>query len=336
MRGETAEQETPTDKAPSIVVVIPCHNARDTIIGVLDEIGPLAQVIYVVDDACPQGSGDHVEAHCNDPRVRVLRREKNGGVGGAMATGYRQALRDGATIVVKMDGDGQMDAALLPRLVQPLLAGFADYAKGNRFAARYQMRLQLQKQMPLTRRFGNSVLSFVHKSMSGYWNIMDPTNGYSAVHRVALESIDLDKVARGYFFENDMLFQLSLINAVVRDVPMPARYNEAPSNLRVRRVLWEFPPLIFNRFCRRIFYKYFINDFNVASLELLAGLPLVLAGTLYGAYRWIGGITQGLENTAGTVMLCALPIILGFQLLLSAVSYDVSNVPKMPLCSGLE
>ena len=324
------------EKAPRIAVVIPCYNTRQTISDVLKEIGPLVQMIYVVDDACPQGTGDYVEAHCDDKRVKVLRCEQNKGVGGAMTLGYRQALQDGAAIIVKMDGDGQMDAALLPRLVGPLLAGFADYTKGNRFAAPYQMRLQLQQQMPLTRRIGNSVLSFVHKAMSGYWNIMDPTNGYNAIHRVALENIDLDKVARGYFFENDMLFQLSLINAVVRDMPMPARYNETPSNLQVKRVLWEFPPLILNRFCKRIFYKYFINDFNVASLEMLVGMPLLLMGALYGSYRWIGGITHGLENTAGTVMLCALPIILGFQLLLSAVSYDISNVPKTPLCSGLE
>lgn len=326
----------PQEKSAHIAVVIPCYKVRDTILNVINEIGPLVQAIYVIDDACPQKSGAFVEENCRDARVRVLRCEKNLGVGGAMSKGYAQALQDGATVVVKMDGDGQMDAAFLPRLVGPLLNGSADYAKGNRFAAPYQMRLQLQQQMPLLRRFGNSVLSFVHKSMSGYWNIMDPTNGYSAIHHAALENIDLERVARGYFFENDMLFQLSLVNAVVRDVPMPARYGEALSNLQVRRVLWEFPPLIFNRFCKRIFYKYFINDFNVASLEMLIGLPLTLAGTIYGSYRWIGGILYGWENTSGTVMLCALPIILGFQMLLSAVSFDINNVPKVPLSSGLD
>ncbi|NEM74391.1 glycosyltransferase family 2 protein, partial [Escherichia coli] len=143
------------------------------ILQVIEEIGPLAQAIYVVDDGCPQESGAHVEAQCRDERVSVLRCEKNLGIGGAMRKGYQKALQDGATLVVKMDGYGQMDAAFLPHLVQPLLNGFADYTKGNRFAAPYQMRWQLQQQMPLLRRFGNSVLSFVHKSMSGYWNIMD-------------------------------------------------------------------------------------------------------------------------------------------------------------------
>jgi glycosyltransferase involved in cell wall biosynthesis len=323
------------EEAPRIAVVIPCYKARDTVGAVIQEIGPLVQAIYVVDDACPQKTGDYVAAHCDDPRVRVICSAENLGVGGAMAIGYSQALQDGATIVVKMDSDGQMDAALLPRLVQPVLVGHADYAKGNRFAAPYQMRRQLQREMPILRLIGNSVLSFLHKSMSGYWNIMDPTNGYSAIHRVALENIDLDKLSRGYFFENDLLFQLSLINAVVRDVPMPARYGSEQSNLQLKRVLCEFPPLILNRFCKRVFYKYFINDFNVASLELLIGLFLTSAGTLYGSYRWIAGLTRGLENTAGTVMLCALPIILGFQLLLSAVSYDINNVPKVPLNSGL-
>jgi len=314
-----------------IAVVVPCYKVKASICDVLHRIGPEVQAIYVVDDKCPQGTGDYVEANCTDARVVVLRHESNRGVGGAVVSGYCRALEDGADIVAKIDGDGQMDPALLPRLLQPILTGRADYTKGNRFAARYQMLNRTQRHMPLLRLLGNSVLSFLHKAVSGYWNIMDPTNGYCVIHRHALESINLRELAQGYFFENDMLFQLNLINAVVKDVPIPARYGDEESHLKVRQVLLAFPPLMIHRFCKRIVFKYFINDFNVASLEMLIGLPLIVAGATYGGYRWILGIQQGLENTAGTVMVSALPIILGFQLLLSVVSYDINNVPKTPL-----
>lgn len=318
-----------------LAVVIPCYKVRDSVGEVIQGVRSQVQAIYVVDDACPQDSGDHVEAR-GDPIVQVLRNERNLGVGGAMLRGYRQALQDGADIVIKMDGDGQMDPDLLPRLLRPIVAGQADYAKGNRFGAPRRTADASGRPMPPARLFGNSVLSFGHKAVSGYWNIMDPTNGYTAIGRAALEHLDLDALAHGYFFETDMLFQLNMIGAVVKDVPLPARYGDEQSSLRIGRVLREFPFLLLNRFVRRIFFKYFLFDFNVASLELLCGLPLFSGGVLYGLYRWIIGISHNQVNTAGTVMLGALPIILGFQLLLSAISYDINNVPKTPLGKDLE
>jgi glycosyltransferase involved in cell wall biosynthesis len=315
-----------------LAVVIPCYNVRDHILGVLAGIGPEVEAIYVVDDACPQRSGDFVEAESRDPRVRVFRHESNQGVGGAMAHGYRVALQDGATIVVKMDGDGQMDASLMPRLIEPLLRAQADYSKGNRMAGLFRARAA-SRPMPLTRLLGNGLLSFAHKAASGYWNIADPANGYTAIHRAALENLPLENLERGYFFENDMLFQLNLIEAVVRDVPMPAIYGVEKSNLRIGKVLWQFPPRLVLRCARRVATKYFVHDFNVGSLEMLCGTFLLTCGALWSLYHWIWGVAQSHINTPGTVMLGALPIIMGFQLLLSALSYDVQNVPRTPLCS---
>jgi dolichol-phosphate mannosyltransferase len=319
----------------NVAVVIPAYRARASIGGVVGRIGSEVDRIYVVDDACPQGTGDHVEASCTDLRVRVLRNPANLGVGGAMIRGYTEAIRDGADIVVKIDADGQMDPTLVPRLLQPLLARQADYVKGNRFAA-YARTLQLSRRaMPTVRWIGNSVLSFLHRAASGYWNIADPTNGYTAIHRYVLKGLDFQRMSRGFFFETDMLFQLNLLNAVVKDVPMPAVYGSGGTNLRIRRVMRDFPGLLLRRFVRRIAYKYLIYDFNVASVELLFGLALVTLGAAFGATRWIIGAVHGGENTAGTVMLSALPIILGFQLVLAAVSYDVANVPKTPLIRDL-
>jgi dolichol-phosphate mannosyltransferase len=325
----------PAPADPRIAVVIPCYRAASTIADVIARVPAVVGRIYVVDDGCPEATGDHAGREGADPRVRVLRNERNLGVGGATKRGYREALRDGAEVVVKLDADGQMNPAFIPLLVAPLLAGRADYAKGNRFAPPHrtprESAARESRPMPPVRRFGNSLLSFLHKGVTGYWRIVDPTNGYTAIHREALESIDLAAVADCYFFETDMLFQLNLADAVVQDVPLPAHYAGEISSLRLRSVLVRFPVLAVNRFLRRIGIKYFLHDFNVASLQMLLGLPLLLAGTVFGFYRWAEALRTGIPTTAGTVMFAALPIILGFQLLLSALSYDVFTTPRVPL-----
>ena len=319
----------------SVAVVIPCFRAATTVREVLARIGPSVNRIYVVDDACPDRSGEVAAAEPADPRLSVLRNDANLGVGGAMKRGYCSALDDGADIVVKIDADGQMDPALIDRLIAPIVAGRADFTKGNRFARLHRMPPgsdpRAVRSMPPVRRMGNNLLSFLHKAVTGYWNILDPANGYIAIHRRALESIDLDSVADCYFFETDMLFQLNLVDAVVEDVALPARYSGEVSSLRVRQVISRFPRLAVNRFLKRIWIKYFVQEFNVASLEILLGLPLLIFGSVLGLYKWMAALESGVANSAGTVMLAALPIIIGFQLLLSAVSYDVFHRPREPI-----
>jgi dolichol-phosphate mannosyltransferase len=331
--ASTGLRVQPNVAPPSVAAVIPCFQGRDTVVEVIRAIGPEVDRIYVVDDGCPDASGDYVARMCGDPRIVVLHNGRNLGVGGAMKHGYRRALADGAEILVKLDADGQMDPALITHLLAPIRAGTADYAKGNRFARPHLMPAgrPASAQMPFVRRVGNNILSFVHKAVTGYWNIYDPTNGYTAVHRDALAAIDLDAIADCYFFETDLLFQLNLAGAVVRDVPLPAVYSGEVSNLRVRVVLRRFPFLVASRFWKRIGIKYFAQDFNVASLEILLGLPLLLAGIVFGLWRWMAALDSGVANSAGTVMFAALPIIMGFQLLLAAVSYDVVHVPRDPI-----
>jgi len=198
-------------QAPRVAVVIPCYRVAAQVPGVIARIGPGVAAVYAVDDACPEHTGDRLARDCSDPRVRVLRHAANQGVGGAMVTGYRAALADGADIVVKLDGDGQMDPAEIERLIAPIAQGRADYTKGNRFH-----ELEMLRDMPRVRLFGNSMLSLVSKLASGYWDVMDPTNGFTAVHRDALALLPLDKIDRGYFFESDMLFRLYTVRAVVR------------------------------------------------------------------------------------------------------------------------
>jgi len=312
--------------APRIAVVVPCFRVADQVLGVLARVGPDIARIFVVDDACPEGSGDRVRKECTDARVTVLRHDTNRGVGGAMVTGYRAALVDGADIVVKVDGDGQMDPAFLPAIVQPIVAGHADYAKGNRF-----YDLELLRSMPAIRLVGNAVLSLVNKVASGYWDVMDPTNGFTAIHRTALSRLPLDKLDGGYFFESDMLFRLYTVRAVVCDVPMPSRYEGEPSSLRVGRVAVSFPFKYLRTAAKRAFYSYVLRDFNAATVQLILAIVLGAAGVAFGVAKWIESDATGHPATSGTVMLAALPIVIATQLLLSALNYDVGNVPRQPL-----
>ena len=250
----------------------------------------------------------------------------NQGVGGAVVTGYRRALADGYKVIVKMDGDNQMDPAHLPALVAPLLRGHADYAKGNRFFDVYSLNT-----MPTVRLLGNAGLSFLLKAVTGYWDIMDPTNGYTAIHRVALSRLPLDQIDRRYFFESDMLFRLATIRAVVQDIPMPAIYGDEVSNLKISRVLLDFPWKCAVRIFKRFFYRYILQDFNIGSVETIVGLVMLLFGGVFGIWHWIVSVNSGQVASAGTVMIAILPIVVGVQLLLSAISFDITNRPSQSL-----
>jgi hypothetical protein len=229
-------------------------------------------------------------------------------------------------VVVKIDGDRQMDPALIPRFVAPILAGRADYTKGNRF-----FRLESLRAMPASRKFGNAILSFLTKLSSGYWSVFDPTNGYTAIHCKALNELPLSRISDRWFFESDMLFRLNTLGAVVEDVPIDATYGMEVSNLRGRRVMSEFLCGHFRNLVKRIFYNYFLRNFSVASLQLVAGLALLCFGLIFGGVKWWGSLATGVSVTAGTVMTAALPTLMGFQLLLSFLAYDMATQPRIAL-----
>ncbi len=306
-----------------IAVIIPSYKVKDSIFAVLSKIGPEVGKIYVVDDSCPQGTGNFVKENCMDDRVEVLFNSRNLGVGGAVMTGYSKALEDGCDIMVKIDGDGQMEPSLIPRFILPIQRKEADYVKGNRF-----YDLSYLRTMPGIRRFGNSMVSFISKMASGYWNVMDPANGYTAISATALKYLPLDKIDRRFFFESDMLFRLNIIRAVVQDLPMQSEYGTEKSNLRISRVLFQFPFKYLNRMIKRIFYNYFLRDFNIGSLELMMAFIFLTFGFIFGVVHWISSLETLHPATAGTVLLAGLPIILGFQSFLSFLHYDLANIPQ--------
>ena len=313
-----------------IAVAIPCYKVTQHVLGVIAAIGPEVHAIYAVDDACPDHSGNFIQTHNQDPRVKVLFNPENRGVGGAIITAYKAAIADGMDIVVKIDGDGQMNPALLPKFIRPLLRGEADYTKGNRF-----FRPESVQAMPPVRLFGNAVLSFMTKLSCGYWNLMDPTNGYTAARTCVLAELPLDKLEKRYFFETDMLFRLNTLRAVVKDIPMDSVYADEESNLKIGKVLPEFLKKHASRLWRRYVYNYFVRDFNVGTLYSLFGVLLLTVGTTFGAMHWLDSALCKHPATSGTVMLAALPVLIGIQFLIAFLHYDVSNLPTDTLSNTL-
>ena len=318
-------------KADKVCVIVPCFRVTKQILQVLDAIPNEIVRIYVVDDACPEKTGDLVQKNIKDKRVTVLRNEKNLGVGGAVKAGYSAAISDGMNILIKIDGDGQMDPKLIPLFVKPIKSGTADYTKGNRF-----YDLEALRQMPKERIFGNIALSFFSKFSTGYWDIYDPTNGYTAINAAVADKIPLNKLSNGYFFETDILFRLNTLRGVVVDIPMTARYQDEKSNLKIRQVLFEFAFKHMVLLQKRIFYNYFLRNFSIATLQLFVGFSLFLFGIVFGALSWHQSYLNGFTSSTGTVMLAVLPIIVGLQFLLSFLSYDMNSMPTKPLHTNLE
>lgn len=313
------------DKNVKVAVVIPCYKVKEHVLQVISSIESEVCKIYAVDDCCPDGSGDFIEKNNSDNRVVVLRNDVNLGVGGAVMHGYATALRDGIDIIVKIDGDGQMDPTLIKKFIAPIMCGEADYTKGNRF-----FNLENISAMPKIRLIGNAALSFITKISSGYWDLFDPTNGYTALHTDLIKHLPLEKISKRYFFESDMLFRLNTLKAVVVDIPMDAKYEDEVSNLKIRKIIGDFLFKHTRNFFKRVFYNYYLRDMSLASLELPAGLAMLLFGLVTGSVNWIESINNSVPTTSGTVMLSALPIILGLQLLLAFIGHDVSNTPKRP------
>ena len=308
-----------------VAVVIPSYKVIRHIAEVIAAIPPMVWRIYVIDDACPDGTGKFVVENVADDRVRVVYHQQNQGVGGAVMTGYQAAIADGADIIVKVDGDGQMDASLIPYFIEPILSGEADYTKGNRFYDLEEIRA-----MPKVRLFGNAVLSLMAKLSTGYWDLFDPTNGYTAIHADVARHLPFAKISKRYFFETDILFRLNTLRAVVVDVPMSAKYGEEVSNLKISKIMGEFLFKHVRNFFKRIFYNYYLRDMSLASLELPLGVLLLLFGTGFGGYNWYESAHVNAVAPAGTVMLAALPILMGLQLVLAFLGNDIGSVPRRP------
>jgi len=305
-----------------VAVVIPAYNVAQHIVGVIQGIPEFVDYIIVVVDAGTDATGRLVK-DLDQPGLSVVQHAANQGVGGAMVTGFRMALDRGADIIVKMDGDGQMDPIYLPALLDPIVLESYSYTKGNRF-----LREEGLREMPKIRLAGSFGLTFLSKLASGYWHIFDPANGYVAIEATMLRKLPLERIARRFFFENDMLIQLNIFRARVKDIPIPARYGQERSSMRVGRVLMTFPLFLFRGFWYRIYQRHVLREFSPVAIFWVLGTMLLAWGTGFGAYTWIKSYLTGHVATTGTVMLSVLPFILGFQLTLQAILIEIQESPR--------
>jgi len=310
---------TPAGLRVKAAAVIPAYKVSKHIVDVVRSIPDEIDFIIVVDDACPEKSGEILKVSKISKKVTIIYHPVNLGVGGAMKSGYLAALELGAQVIVKIDGDGQMDSSQISNLIKPILQGESDYAKGNRFYS-----LNLVREMPKIRLIGNVVLSFMSKLSTGFYHIFDPNNGFTAVSSEALALIEFSSVDDRYFFESDMLYQLNVTGMRALDVPMPAIYRDEVSNLRIGHSIFYFFPRHIRNTCKRITLNYFVRDFNVATLQLISGVALGIWGFIAGMGTWLHSRNTGIPSQPGTIVLVAILSIASLQLLLSFINYDIS------------
>ncbi|MBR4513034.1 MAG: glycosyltransferase family 2 protein [Bacteroidales bacterium] len=304
----------------TIAVVVPCYRVAGQINTVLASIPTWIDHIIPVEDCSPDETGKLiVEAAIGDPRIHPVHHRKNLGVGGAMVSGFRSALQLEADIILKLDGDGQMDSAFIEPMVRKLCSSSCDFVKGNRFHDRLRI-----SNMPVIRRIGNMGMGFLVKMASGYWNISDPTNGYFAIRRETLEKLPLERLSPRFFFESSMIIELYYTGARIKDMSMPAIYGTEKSNLSVWQTLFSFPGKLAKAFTRRIVLRYFVCDFNINSMYILFGWPLFLFGVIFGLCKWIHYAGMQTPAPTGTIMIAVLSVVLGFQMLLASVQYDIT------------
>jgi glycosyltransferase involved in cell wall biosynthesis len=306
-----------------IAVVVPAYKEQAHIASVILTMPAFVDHIIIVDDCSPDDTS-RVALEVGDPRVVVIRHEVNLGVGGAIITGHRAAFELNADVNVIMAGDAQMDPDYLPSLLDPVTAGGFGFSKANRFFAPESFH-----GMPKHRVIGNIILSFMTKLASGYWHLFDPQNGYTATRTEVLKRVPLDSVSQRYSFENDLLIHLNILQTPAIDVPIPAVYANEVSSIKLGKVVPELLHLLFTGFWRRIWYRYVLWSFSPIALLLIFGLILFMGGL--GIAVWVCfQVASSVVATAATVMLAALPLITGSQMLISALQLDIQSSPSTP------
>ncbi len=319
-------------KDNKICVVVPAFNEEKHITQVISTMPSLIDQIIIIDDASSDDTYK-LALNSNDQRVIVTKHENNQGVGGAIITGHKKAIELGYDISVVMAGDAQMDPKYLPKLLDPLINGGYHYTKGNRFMGKNSL-----KGMPKLRIIGNMLLTFLTKLSSGYWNIFDPQNGYTAIKLNIFEELDIGELAKRYEFENSMLLHLNIGNFRVKDVSIPAVYNDEESKIKLYKFIPRTSLFLLNGFLYRLYQKYTLRNFHPIVIFLFFGFLLFGIGSLAGIiliYLYVqqhiisGKVVSMLPAmSAGTVELSVLPLILGLQLILTGIILDVYETPK--------
>jgi glycosyltransferase involved in cell wall biosynthesis len=300
-----------------VAVVVPAYDEERLVGETLRGIPEFVDRVYVVDDASRDSTAARA-AELHDPRVEVIRHERNAGVGAAIVSGYRRALEDGVDVACVMAADNQMDPVELADLVGPVARGEVEYAKANRLVSGEAWTV-----IPRTRYLGNAVLSLLTKIASGYWHVADSQAGYTAVASGTLRRLDLGRVYKRYGFPNDMLVHLNVQNARVRDVPSRPIYDVGEtSGIKLRRVVPRISWLLFKGFWWRMLQKYVIRDFHPLVFFYAFGVLMTFVGLVLGVVEVVLRIL-GNEITPATIVLVAVLLIAGLQLTLFAMWFDM-------------
>jgi hypothetical protein len=308
-----------------IAIVIPYYNASNQILRVIAKIPNYIHTVIIVDDKSKEllPKKKINETINKSTNCVFLENEINLGVGGATKHGFSYAIKNNIDIIIKVDADDQMDLKYLPELIQPLVDNKSTVSKGNRFRDTNAL-----KSMPKGRKIGNLALSFLTKIATGYWHNFDPTNGFLAIKTGVLKKINFSNLSNRYYFETSLLSEFYFQNAIISDIAMPAIYGDEKSNMNTSKMLIVFSKNLTITFFKRIIKKYFLYDFNIGSVYIFFGFPLLLFGIIYGVFNWVYYGKQDILTPTGTIMITTLSIIIGFQLILQAIQFDILNAPK--------
>lgn len=303
----------------SIAVIVPAYNEEKLIGRVLRSVPAFVDHIVVIDDASQDQTGEMVKEHQKeDSRIVYFRLKKNEGVGGGIVTGYRWAREHEIDVSVVMAGDAQMDPDDLPRLLDPLVKGEAEYAKGNRLFTGKAWRI-----IPKTRYFGNAILSFLTKIASGYWHVADSQSGYAAINLRALQTLDLDGIYKRYGMPNDLLVKLNVYQFRVRDIPVNPIYGVGErSHMKIYKIVFTLSFLLLKLFLWRVKEKYVIRDFHPLVLFYLLGFFLTPIGFVFGGYLLVYRIFIGTVAPT-SALFAAFFAISGLQSLFFAMWFDM-------------
>lgn len=306
-----------------VALILPALNEEQLIIPTIERVPEIVDKIFVINDGSTDKTVELVlQKQKADPRIELVNHPRNLGLGQAVITGYLAAAAAGYEYIVVAGADNQMPLELIPALLDPLVERRADYAKGNRFARREGDFAR----MPKIRFLANTLLSFITKIASGYYQIYDVVDGFTAITREAVAGIDWSRAWKYYGYPMDFLIRLNTAGFKVIDVPRPAIYlpGVRQSQIKGLRYAFKVSPMIVRGFFRRLWQKYFIHNFHPLFFFYLAGVTLFPLGVLYSIYLVINKLTID-TVTGGKAVFAALLLIFGFQSLLFAMWFDMEE-----------
>ena len=311
-------------KRKKIAVIVPAYNEEELISKTIATIPNFVDKIIVIDDSSEDNSVKVIKNLQKklSKKLILIEHENNKGVGEAIKTGYKKSLDLDIDITAIMAGDAQMDPNQLCRLIDPIIEEKADYTKGNRLTHKEKIK------MPRFRAFGNGLLTFLTKIASGYWNVIDPQNGYTAISKKALGKINIDRIYKRYGYPNDILIKLNLARLKVIDVEMPPQYGNESSGIKVGRYSFRLTGLLIKGFFKRIWREYGGVNFHPLFLFYLIGLVLLPIGIIFGILVLYFRIKTG-DYSIGTVILTALFLIMGLQSLIFAMLFDMESNKRL-------